>query len=178
MIDFPETTPELLTQMQQALIARDVDDAERIAEVISVREPDHEDVVGLLVARALARGNHWRAMTVARDAVNARPDSARLQFHYGLALNAGGNPEGALQAFWIARAQDTELLAAPLWQADCEQSLGRDDDALCSQVQAVDIAERSGMLTRMDALEPDLRARLQQAIGAVDRARKLEVEPS
>jgi len=173
----PITTPELFARMQQALAARDADGAERIAEIISVREPSHEDVVGFLVARALSRGDHSRALNVARGGVRARPDSARLQFQFGLASSSVGDHESALQAFRLARQHDPNLLAAPLWQADCERALGRDDDALRSQLQALNLAERNGMLARIDTLAAPIRERIDRAIVEVQRARKSAIEP-
>src|SRR5260221_10874398 len=79
MANLQHSTPELLALMQQALAARDVRGAERIAEVISVREPAQEDAVGFLVAQALARNEVPRALNVARGGVYAQSTSARLQ---------------------------------------------------------------------------------------------------
>jgi len=171
-------TPELLARMRQALATRDADGAERLAEIISVREPAHEDAVGFLVGRALARGDTLRAMNVVRGAVQARPDSARLQFQFGLALSATGDHEAALAAFRRARERDPTLLAAPLWQADCEHALGRGEDALRSQMGALDLAERSGMLARIEALAPPLRQRVERAIGDIQCARRDAIEPA
>jgi aspartate beta-hydroxylase len=177
MTDLQHSTPELLARMQQALAARDVDGAERLAEIISVREPAQEDAVGFLVARALARDEILRALNVARGAVRARPESARLHFHHGLALAATGDRAAALQAFRTAHACDPTLLAAPLWQADCERALGRDDGALRSQLQALNLAERSGLIPRIATLAPPIRERIERAIVDVQRARRLAIEP-
>lgn len=178
MTSLQHGTPELLARMQQALAARDADGAERLAEIISVREPAHEDVVGFLVGRALARGDTLRALHVARGAVHARPDSARLQFQFGLAVSATNDHEAALEAFRRARERDPTLLAAPLWQADSERALGRGEDALRSQMRALNLAERSGMLARIAALAPPLRQRVERAIGDVQRARRDAIEPA
>ncbi|HTD28318.1 MAG TPA: hypothetical protein VK660_02920, partial [Xanthomonadaceae bacterium] len=178
MTDLRQGTPELLARLQQALAIRDFDGAERLAEVISVREPDQEDAVGFLVGRALARGDHLRALTVARTGVRRRPDSARLQFQFGLALAAIDNHESALEAFQLARERDPALLAAPLWQADCEHALGRDDDALRSQMRALHLAERIGVLARIDTLAPPMRSRVERAITDVQRARRSAIEPA
>ena len=171
------STPELLALMQQALAARDADGAERIAEIVSVREPGHEDVVGFLVGRALARGDTLRALHIARGGVRARPGSARLQFQFGLALGAAGDFKPALDAFRAARTCDPTLLVAPLWQADCEHALGRRDDALRSQLQALNLAERSGLIPRIATLAPPLRLRVERAIADVQRARRDAIEP-
>jgi len=171
-------TPELLARMQQALAARDADGAERLAEIISVREPAHEDVVGFLVGRALARGDTLRALNVARGAVHARPESARLQFQHGLALAATNDHEAALEAFRRAHGLDPALLAPPLWQADSERALGRGEDALRSQMGALNLAEHSGMLARIATLAPPLRQRVERAIGDVQRARREAIEPA
>ncbi|MEO7478897.1 MAG: aspartyl/asparaginyl beta-hydroxylase domain-containing protein [Lysobacteraceae bacterium] len=176
MNNLHHSTPDLLSRMRHAQAARDFDGAERIAEIISVREPAQEDAVGFLVGRALARGDHLRAMKIARDGVHARPDSARLQFQLGLALLATDDIAAALQAFKHARDRDPALLAAPLWQADCEHALGCDDDALRSQLQALDLAERSGLLARMDTLAPPLRERVQRAIDHAQQARRDAIE--
>lgn len=173
---FTHSTTDLLARMRQALATRDADGAERLAEIISVREPAHEEVVGFLVGRALARGDILRALNVARGAVRARPDSARLQFHLGLALVATGAHEAALQAFGLARVYDPGMLAAPLWQADCEQALGREDACLSTQLQALNLAERQGLIARSATLAAPVRERIERAIGAVQRARKLAIE--
>ncbi len=171
-------TPELVALMQQAVAARDLDRAERIAEIISVREPSQEDATGYLVARALERGEFPRARNVALNAVKAKPDSARLQFHFGLVLHATGEHAAALQAFQAAYAADPGLLAALLWQADCMRALGRHSDALRSQLDALAQAERSGMLAHLKALQPPIRERIERAIADVRRARKLAIDPA
>ena len=178
MTSLQHSTPELLARMQQALAARDPDGAERLAEIISVREPAHEDVVGFLVGRALARGDILRALNVARGAVHARSDSARLQFQFGLALSATGDHEAALEAFRRARENDPTLLAAPLWQADSERALGRGEEALRSQLQALNLAERSGILARIATLAPPLRQRVERAIAGIQHARRGAIEPA
>ncbi len=162
--------------MRSAQAERDFDAAERLAEVISVREPGHEDAVGFLIGRALARGDVARSLNVARGAVIAQAGSARLQFQLGLAHAAAGHHEAALQAFANARRCDPTLLVAPLWQADCETALGRDDQALCSQLRALDLAERSGLLARESTLVPPVRERIQRAVDAVQAARKTAIE--
>ncbi len=172
------SSADLLAAMRAALTSRDADRAERIAEIISVREAGQEDAVGLLVARALARGEHLRALQVARGGVLAKPRSARLQFQLGLALLAAGQSSDALRAFASARDCDPEMLAAPLWQAECEYALEHDDDALRSQLQALTLAERAGLLARMDTLAAPIRQRLQQAMTTVQRARKAAIEPA
>ena len=175
---FTHSTTDLLARMRQALAMRDADGAERLAEIISVREPSHVDAIGFLVAQALARGEIQRALNVARGAIHARPDSARLQFQFGLAQSAHGDHEAALRAFQAARERDPNLLAAPLWQADCERALGRDDDALRNQLRALHIAERSGLIPRIATLAPPIRERIERAIVDVQRARRLAIEPA
>jgi aspartate beta-hydroxylase len=175
---YTHSTPELLAAMQQGLAARNFSEAERLAEIVVVRDPAQEDVVGFLVGLALARADHFRALNVARGGVRARPDSARLQFQFGLALVATGEHEAALQAFRRARENDPTLLVAPLWQADCEHALGRDDDALRSQLQALSLAERSGLLTRIAGLLPPVRERIERAINDVQHARRASIEPA
>lgn len=175
---FTHSTADLLVAMQRALVARDFDGAERLAEIVSVREPAQEDVVGFLVARALSREDHMRALNIARGAVRACPDSARLQFQFGLALDAAGDYDVALQAFRHARKCDPTLLAAALWQADCERALGHDDDALRSQLQALNIAERSGILARIDTLALPVRERIERAISKIQHARWKAIEPA
>ena len=178
MTNLQHSTPELLALMQQALAARDVDGAERIAEIISVREPAQEDAVGFLVARALARDQTLRALSVARGAVHARPDSARLQFHFGLALFAAGDHAVALQAFQAAHACDPTLLAALLWQADCERALGHHSGALRCQLKALNLAEHSGLIPRIATLAPPIRERIERAIVDVQNARRHAIEPA
>jgi aspartate beta-hydroxylase len=178
MTDLTHSTPELLARMQQAIAASDFEGAERLAEIISVRDPAQEDIAGFLVGRALARGDGVRALHVARGGVRARPDSARLQFQLGTALFATGDHETALQAFRLARKHDPKLLAAPLRQSECERALGREDDALRSQIQALNLAERSGMLARLATLAPPLRTRVERAITDVQRARRAAIEPA
>ncbi len=169
---------ELLAQMRQAMAAREFDRAERLAEILSVRDPGHEDVVGFLVGRALARQEIPRALNISRAAVQARGDSARLHFQLGLALAAARDHEAAWQAFRQARQCDPALLAAPLWQADQELALGRHQDALRSQLQALTLAEHSGALARIDNLAPPLRQRVDRAIASVQQARREAIEES
>lgn len=170
------TTSELLAQMRQAMAAREFERAERLAEIVTVREPDQEDAVGFLVGRALARQEVPRALSIGRAAVQARGDSARLHFQLGLALAAAGDNEAGLRAFRQARECDPALLAAPLWQAGQESALGRHEDALRSQLQALALAERSGALARLGSLAPALRQRLEQAIASVQQARREAIE--
>ncbi len=162
--------------MRSAQAERNFDAAERLAEVISVREPGHEDAVGFLVGRALSRSDVARALNVARGAVIAQAGSARLQFQLGLAQAAAGQYEAALQAFANARRCDPTLLVAPLWQADCETAMGRDDQALRSQLRALDLAERSGLLARESTLARPVRERIRLAVDAVQAARKTAIE--
>jgi aspartate beta-hydroxylase len=170
------STPELLSQFRQALSARQFDLAERIGEIVSVREPGNEDVVGFLIARAVARQDSRRASLLGQAAVLARPDSARLHFHLGSALAAAANFEAALDAFRQARELDPEMLVAMLWQADQELALGRSDDALRSQLQALTVAERTGKLAPGTSFVPEVRIRVERAVNAVQQARKLAVE--
>jgi tetratricopeptide (TPR) repeat protein len=141
------STPELLVNFRQALAARQFDQAERIGEIVSVREPGNEDVIAFLVSRSVARNELERALRFANIAVQSRPDSARLQFYLGTALAAARDFEAALEAFWQARKHDPAMMVAALWQADQELALGRDEAALRSQLQALTLAERSGQLT-------------------------------
>jgi aspartate beta-hydroxylase len=170
------STPELLSQFRQALAARQFDLAERIGEIVSVREPGNEDVVGFLIARAVARQDSRRATLLGQAAVQARPDSARLRFHLGSALAAAADFEAALAAFRQARERDPDMLVAMLWQADQELALGRSDDALRSQLQALTVAERTGKLAHGTSLVPEVRIRVERAVDAVQQARKLAVE--
>ena len=169
---------ELLAQMRQAMAAREFDRAERLAEILSVREPGQEDVVGFLVGRALARQEIPRALNISRAAVQARGDSARLYFQLGLALAAARDHQAAWQAFRQARQCDPALLAAPLWQAEQELALGRQQDALRSQSQALTLAEHSGALARIGSLAPPLRQRVEHAIASVQQARREAIEES
>ena len=178
MIDLRQDTPELLAHLKRALAARDAETAERIAEVVCVREPGHENVVAFLVARALARGEVLRALHVARGGVRARPESARLRFQHGLALAASGDAQAALEAFRDARGRDPDLLVAPLWQADCEAGLGRDEDALRSRLCALNLAERLGLLAPTAQLASPVRERLSTAVAAVQAARREAIEPA
>ncbi|HTA63869.1 MAG TPA: hypothetical protein VK753_00060, partial [Xanthomonadaceae bacterium] len=176
MTDFRHSTADLLAAMRQAQATRDFDGAERIAEVICVREPAQEDAVGFLVGRALARTDALRALNVARSGVQANPDSARLQFQHGLALGASGQIDAASQAFALAHVRDPGLLVAPLWQADCEMALGRHDDAQRCQLRALGIAERHGLLARDASLAPPVRERLARALVAAQGARRNAIE--
>ena len=177
MIDLQQSTPNLLAHLHRALAARDLATAERIAEVVSVREPGHEDVVGFLAGLALSRGEAMRALVLARGGVQARPESARLQFHHGLALSAMGDAAGALEAFRRAHEREPSMLAALLWQADCETALGCGENALRCQVRALDIAERNGLLAPGASLPPPIRERVARAVADVQSARKAAIEP-
>lgn len=169
-------TPELLAQFRQALASQQFDHAERLGEILSVREPGNEDAVGFLVARALARQDAVRAMRISQLAVQTRPESARLRFQLGTALAARGDHAAALLAFQQARERDPELMVAMLWQADQELALGRHDDALRSQFQALTCAERHGLLAPGAGLLPPVRERIGRAIAAVQQARQGAIE--
>jgi aspartate beta-hydroxylase len=169
------STPELLARFRQALAARQFDQAEHVGEILSVREAGNEEVTSFLVARALARGETMRALRLAQLAVEARPDSARLLFRLGTALSAGLNYEAALDAFRKARELDPGMMVAALWQADQEHALGRDEDALRSQVQALSVAERGGMLAPGTGLVPEVRIRIERAVANVQRARRAAI---
>lgn len=173
---FQSATSELLARFQQALATRDFDQAERIGEILSVRAPGNEEVTAFLVARALSRQDALRALNLGRGAVQARPDSARLRFHLGTALDATGDHEGALDAFRQARERDPGLMVAALWQADQELALGRHEDALRSQLQALTIAERNGQLAPNTALASPVRVRVERAVASVQQARKAAIE--
>ncbi|HEY2347254.1 MAG TPA: aspartyl/asparaginyl beta-hydroxylase domain-containing protein [Xanthomonadaceae bacterium] len=176
MNDLHRNTADLLVAMRRAQAARDFDGAERIAEVICVREPAQEDAVGFLVGRALARNSMLRALNVARGGVQANAGSARLQFQLGLALGASGETEAAARAFALAHARDPDLLVASLWQADCESALGRDEQALRCRLRALGIAERQGLLVRQASLAPPVRERLARAAAAAYGARRDAIE--
>jgi aspartate beta-hydroxylase len=169
-------TPELFQQFKQALSARQFDQAERCGELLWQREPGNEDVVGFMIARAIARHEHDRALHLCQTAVQSRPDSARLRFHLGTTLAAMGDHEAALAAFRQARERDPEMMVAALWQADEELALGRAEDALRSQMQTLTLAERSGLLTRGVGLMPPVRTRIESAVAAVQHARQTAVE--
>jgi aspartate beta-hydroxylase len=170
------STSELHDQFRQALSARQFDQAERIGEILSVREPGNEDVVGFLVARAISRQDFGRALHLSRAAVQSQPDSARLRFHLGSALEAARDHAAALTAFREAYDRDPHMMVAPLWQADQELALGREEDALRSQMQALTLAERSGLLKRDTSLVPAVRARVERAVASVQRARQIAIE--
>ena len=165
------SSPELLEHFRQALGAGQFDQAERYGEILSVREPGNEDVIGFLVARAVARQDNARALRLCQAAVQSRPESARLRFHLGTALEAGRNHEAAREAFRQARERAPDMMVAALWQADQELVLGRHEDALCSQLQALTLAERSGLLARDIHLAPAVRARVERAVTNVQQAR-------
>lgn len=169
------STPELLVNFRQALAARQLDQAERIGEIVSVREPSNEDVIAFLVARAVARNDVERALRLAKNAVQSRPDSARLHFYLGTALAAARDLEAALEAFRQAREHDPTMMVAALWQADQELALGRNEAALRSQLQALTLAERSGQLTRVADMAAPVRERVQRAIGCVQQARQAAI---
>lgn len=170
------STPELLANFRQALKARAFDQAERIGEIVATREPGNEDVVGFLIARALARQDGAGAQRIGQAAVQAQPGSARLRFHLGSALAAGQDHAAALVAFRQARERDPGMMVAALWQADQELALGYQQEALRSQVQALTLAERSGKLAPGTALVPEVRMRVERAVAAVQPARHAAVE--
>jgi aspartate beta-hydroxylase len=178
MATVSHSTPELVALMQQAMAARDFNAAERVAEIISVLEPAQEDAIGFLVARAIDRREIPRARDVALGAVHARPDSAKLQFHFGVALQAAGEHSTALLAFQAAHVVDPALLPALLWQAECKLALGRYSEALRSQLSALYEVERSGLLARPGSLQPPVRERIERAYADMHRARKLALEPA
>ena len=167
--------PELLRQFQHALNARQFDLADRVGEMIAAREPGNEDVVGFLVGRAIGRRDHAYALRICQAAVKSRSGSARLHFQLGTTLQATGDREAALSAFRQARECDPELMVAALWQADQELALGRTDDALRSQMQALALAERSGRLARGTTLAPPVRERIERAVAAVQAERRSAV---
>ena len=167
--------PELLRQFQHALNARQFDLADRVGEMIAAREPGNEDVVGFLVDRAIGRRDHAYALRICQAAVQSRSGSARLHFQLGTTLQATGDREAALAAFRQARECDPELMVAALWQADQELALGRNDDALRSQMQALALAERSGRLARGTTLAPPVRERIERAVAAVQAERRSAV---
>ena len=169
---FHAATAEFVSRFQQALAARDFDQAEQLGEIISVREPGNEDVTAFLVARALSRQDSLRALNLGRGAVQARPESARLRFHLGTALEAAGDHAAALDAFRQARMRDPELMVAALWQAEQELALGLGDDALRSQLQALTIAERNGQLAPGTGLAAPVRVRVERAVANVQHARE------
>jgi aspartate beta-hydroxylase len=173
---FEPGTEELLQQFRQALSARQFDQAERHGEILSQREPGNEDVIGFLVGRAVARQEAAEALRLCEAAVQSRPDSARLRFHLGTTLEAMHDQEAALTAFRQARERDPELMVAALWQADQELALGRDEEALRSQMQALMLAERSGRLAGGTGLIPPVRERVDRAVAAVQIARRAAVD--
>lgn len=168
--------PALLQQFRQALSDRRFDDAERLGESVSRHEPGHEDVIAFLVARAIARQDVGHALRLSRAGVQSRPDSPRLRFQLATAFAATGDHEAALAAFRHVRALDPDMMVAALWQADQELALGRDQDALRSQVQALALAERGGLLAPGTTLVPPVRARIERAIAAVRAARRTAVD--
>jgi aspartate beta-hydroxylase len=101
-----------------------------------------------------------------------------LQFQFGLALSATNDHVPALEAFRRARECDPTLLAAPLWQADSERALGLGEDALRSQLRAVNLAERSGLLPQIATLAPQMRQRVERAIADIQHARREAIEPA
>lgn len=169
-------TAELREQFRQALASKQVDRAEQLGDALLQHDPGNEDVVGFLVARAIARQDTPRALCVCHAAVQARPDSARLHFHLGTTLAAMRDHEAALLAFRQTRERDPAMMVAALWQADAELALGRNDDALRSQMQALTLAERGGLLARGTQLVPPVRARVERAVAAVRGARRDAVE--
>jgi aspartate beta-hydroxylase len=170
------TLPELLRQFHDALNARNFDLADRLGENAAAREPGNEDVVGFLVGRAIGRRDYAYALRMCQAALQSRSDSARLHFQLGTTLQAMGDREAALAAFRRAREHDPELMVAALWQADQELALGRTDDALRSQMQALALAECSGRLARNAALAPPVRERIERAVAAVQAARRDAVD--
>jgi aspartate beta-hydroxylase len=68
------------------------------------------------------------------------------------------------------------MMVAALWQADQELALGREHEALCSQMQALTLAERSGLLARGIQLAPPVRERIERAVASVQRARQAALE--
>jgi aspartate beta-hydroxylase len=176
MTDLKQPTEELLALILRAVSVGDFDGAERIAEVVSVREPAHEAVVEYLVSRALQRGNAMRALHLSRGGVTANPRSARLQFQFGLAQMAFGQLAAAAQTFANAHALAPAMTAALLWQADCEHALGRADARLRCQLRALTAAERNGELANPERLSPPVRQRIAAAIDAVHTARREAIE--
>ena len=83
---------------------------------------------------------------------------------------------GALDAFLQARERDPDLMVAALWQADQELALGRLDDAIRSQLQALLIAGRKGQLTQGANLPPQVRLRMERAVASVQDARRATIE--
>lgn len=173
---FQAATDQFLARFGQALAARDFEQAEQLGEIISVREAGNEDVTAFLVTRALSQQDILRALNLGRGAVQARPESARLRFHLGTALEAAGDRAAALEAFRQARDRNPELMVAALWQADQELALDRGEAALRSQLQALTIAERNGQLAPGTTLVPAVRERIERAVAAVQLARRAAIE--
>ncbi len=174
--DSQPTTTELIERFQRALGARAQEQAEQLGEMLSVRDPGNEDVVAFLIARALSRRDVPRALSLGRNAIRARPESARLHFQLGTALEAAGDRVGARDAFRQARERDPDLMVAALWQADQELALGRLDDAIRSQLQALAVAERKGQLQHITKMMPAVRLRVERAMGGVQNARRAAIE--
>jgi len=109
---------------------------------------------------------------LAEQGLVALPASAAVHFHFGCVLEAKHQYEAAQAAFLRALDCDPNMILARFYQGAQEEALDQQEQMLNTYVQALELAEKSGMLRSGEQYLPEAHARVNHAIDVVQQARE------
>ena len=144
----PATSPERITEAQQALQRGQFDVADQLVSSLLKAAPDQQDVLYMSAVCARYLGKYSDAESALQRLKEIAPEFGRAYQEEGYLMKASGRPDDAITAFQLATRYNPALIAAWNTLSELQALKGRTTEAGQTKAQA----------DRMQALPPPLLA--------------------
>lgn len=144
----PATSPERITEAQQALQRGQFDVAEQLISSLLKAAPDQQDVLYMSAVCARYLGKYSDAEGALQRLKEIAPEFGRAYQEEGYLMKASGRPDDAITAFQLATRYNPALIAAWNTLSELQALKGQTTEAGQAKAQA----------DRMQALPPPLLA--------------------
>lgn len=144
----PATSPERITEAQQALQRGQFDVADQLISSLLKAAPDQQDVLYMSAVCARYLGKYSDAESALQRLKEIAPEFGRAYQEEGYLMKASGRPDDAITAFQLATRYNPALIAAWNTLSELQALKGRTTEAGQTKAQA----------DRMQALPPPLLA--------------------
>lgn len=157
----------LAAEAQELLRQGRIPEAESAFARLLEKHPDHLEALNVVALSALRTGNIQRAVGLLERAAQSDPRDPVTQHHLGRALEAAGDPSGALRAYEAAVGLRPDFAVARLYWAACLERAGQIDQAVVQYVRALSDAQTGGRWLTPDSTPPGLRPMVEHAVVTV-----------
>jgi aspartate beta-hydroxylase len=161
-----------LNRARELARAGRTDEAERVYSKLLGASTDQAEALNFLAQCAVKRGQTARALELLEEAARHHPADAVTLLNLGSAREAGGNFEGAHDAFQRALKQNPASPIARLQLGHALEMLGRDAEALLAYFRAISDEQKQGRWCNTSTTPAAILDRVRHAMRFVKAGRR------